>query len=324
MALTIKAPFKIDITQEFEDLKRAFSCKRCHNLMEKPVALNTCGHIQCESCLDTKKLQCSICKTSYNGIDIVESSISATVVKCIRNIEKIGKRVSVEESKSDEDDIFNGIFEIVITRTAMKRNPKGETPLHLACKRGKLDKVQELIESGVDINAIDWGNWSPLHEAVHSKHFECIKLLLKNRALIDIPGAFYMTPLHEAISCNVGSIAELLINYGADKNAMDKAGDTPMNYISDKENLKYYENITPKKSYTPKVFVDKEIVVYSKSLSEQKISSLSKYGVKFVNRKDYQQKDELKESLSSTKPGQILLHQRSFPLKVYQKNTLIP
>ncbi|KRT79921.1 hypothetical protein AMK59_6781, partial [Oryctes borbonicus] len=47
------------------------------------------------------------------------------------------------------------------------------------------------------------------------------------------------------------------------------------------------------KAYIPKVFVDKEIVAYCKALSEEKATALRKYGVKFVNCQEYQQKDEV-------------------------------
>lgn len=43
-----------------------------------------------------------------------------------------------------------------------KRNPKGETGLHVACRAGHLEKVKQLIAAGADINAQDNAGWTPL------------------------------------------------------------------------------------------------------------------------------------------------------------------
>ncbi|KAK9696458.1 Ankyrin repeats (3 copies) [Popillia japonica] len=288
MAFNIQLPFKLDITQELQELKQAFSCKKCNNLLSKPITLNTCGHSLCESCLDNKKLQCLICKCPYNEIDITESPDADTVVQCIQNIESILNRTAKENLSVT----MEKSFEIVMIQTRMKRNHQGETALHLACKRGQLNKVQELIKSGVDINATDWGNWSPLHEAVHGNHYDCVELLLKSRALIDIPGGFYTTPLHKAISCEKDNIVELLLKYGADKEAIDQAGQTPLEYVVDKKKLTHYKKIISDAAYIPKVYIDKDIVAYSRKLSRERITFLNNHGVKFVNELDFRLKNE--------------------------------
>lgn len=296
MVDNFQTPFKFDITEEFNELKDAFRCEKCNNLFVKPVALNTCGHIQCDSCLDKKKLNCCICKCPYNEVDISYSSFTESIVKCIQNIECIGNTSS---NKIQVENLAEQNFEIMIARFPMKRNPKGETALHLACKKGKVDKAEELIASGVDMNATDWGNWSSLHEAVQGKWYNCVELLLKNGALINIPGISYMTPLHEATYSKIDNITELLLKYGADKNAEDSTGYTPLDFVADKEKLEYFRSIDSINKYRPKVFVNEEIIVYVKNIRHEVISELMRHGVKLVDLQEYRQKEEVTHFIAS-------------------------
>jgi len=43
-----------------------------------------------------------------------------------------------------------------------KRNAKGETQLHVACRSGQLEKIKLLVEKGADLNAQDHAGWTPL------------------------------------------------------------------------------------------------------------------------------------------------------------------
>jgi ankyrin repeat protein len=67
--------------------------------------------------------------------------------------------------------------------------------LHEAARSGRLDRVQEFLQAGYPVNAIDprFG-LTPLHVAVRNGHIEIAKLLLGNGAGFDDPSAQGITP----------------------------------------------------------------------------------------------------------------------------------
>ncbi|KYM99255.1 Tonsoku-like protein, partial [Cyphomyrmex costatus] len=104
------------------------------------------------------------------------------------------------------------------TSTAIKRNEKGETPLHVACINGDIGAVEKLLSSGHSTNVRDHYGWSPLHEAANHGYVEVAKLLLKHGANVNDPGGPSckgVTPLHDAASCGHSSMMHLLIQHGA-------------------------------------------------------------------------------------------------------------
>jgi len=50
----------------------------------------------------------------------------------------------------------------VIVPGKEKRNDKGETQLHVACRAGNVKRVQMLLENGSGVNSTDHAGWTPL------------------------------------------------------------------------------------------------------------------------------------------------------------------
>jgi len=64
-----------------------------------------------------------------------------------------------------------------------KRNQYGEVPLHGHAKRGNLAKIRECLATpGVNVNAVDFAGWTPLHEAVAAGSVPAVSLLLNYSA----------------------------------------------------------------------------------------------------------------------------------------------
>lgn len=59
------------------------------------------------------------------------------------------------------------------------------TPLHLACKKGANECLQELLRRGSNINALDNRSWSPLHYASYNGHPKAVNFLVKTEADTD-------------------------------------------------------------------------------------------------------------------------------------------
>jgi len=122
----------------------------------------------------------------------------------------------------------------------------GQTSLHAAGCGGADDAAQAMIHAGADLLTADnYGN-TPLHCAVSGACEETVRLLLKKRVPVDVRNERQRTPLHVAVisedhsvyshidpdrlDCRhcIERIAGQLLEHGADPNAVDNTGSTPL------------------------------------------------------------------------------------------------
>lgn len=112
----------------------------------------------------------------------------------------------VDIADIDDDDFLNTFYcveDLLHLVQLVQQNPSfthmvgptGETLLHFACQYGSIDVVKILIGYGLDINAQNHLQQTPLQISIESGNFDC---------------------------------AHLLIDYGCDYNATDFRGDTPL------------------------------------------------------------------------------------------------
>jgi len=112
-----------------------------------------------------------------------------------------------------------------------------------ASEAGDIKVLEQLLADGAEVNARDSNGRAPLHHAVQSQKRETVEFLIAHGADVNLQdmGSYrgdYQRPLHIAVrprgpgSVGTTSIIELLINAGADVNAMTTSGflhgDTPM------------------------------------------------------------------------------------------------
>jgi ankyrin repeat protein len=106
--------------------------------------------------------------------------------------------------------------------------------LTLAISAGSLDIVRHLVEfEQVNINAFNRREQTALCLAVAYGHSEIVKYLLKMRADVNVGlGTTGIKPIHIAASNGFAPIVGILRDSGADLNARDQCGMSPMDFAS--------------------------------------------------------------------------------------------
>lgn len=118
----------------------------------------------------------------------------------------------------------------------------GRTPLFLAVSFGAPESVKALVEKGADINLADKSGITPFIYAVKTGEKNLVELLLNHKANLNaVDKVTGRTVLHESAARGYSAIVDLLLKNGADKNAKDKSGFTPLSYAIKHGNQKAAE-----------------------------------------------------------------------------------
>ncbi|XP_015427158.1 PREDICTED: putative ankyrin repeat domain-containing protein 31 [Myotis davidii] len=153
--------------------------------------------------------------------------------KELTNISQVSQREEKEISHKPE----------MKTAGINKRNTRGESPLHLAVRRGDLSLMKVLIESGADVNLKDNAGWTPLHKASSEGADDIIVELLRAGANVNCEDLDGILPLHDAVANNHLKAAEILLQHGANTNKKNKKQKTALDEADDekmRELLKSY------------------------------------------------------------------------------------
>jgi ankyrin repeat protein len=105
------------------------------------------------------------------------------------------------------------------------RDASGNTPLHAAAIAGSVPIVEWLLTKGADIDAANTETMTPLFEAIRNGKDDVARVLIEKGAKTD--GA-----LHRAAWNNRTAVMEILIAKGADIEARDSQGYTPLTIIT--------------------------------------------------------------------------------------------
>ncbi|XP_071381010.1 BRCA1-associated RING domain protein 1 [Centroberyx affinis] len=174
----------------------------------------------------------------------------------------------------------------------MKRNHKGETPLHLAAIKGDVETATELLDQGADPNLKDNAGWTPLHEACNLGHQAVAEVLVLRGALLNTPGYENDSPLHDAVRNGHLAIAKLLLHHGASQNVLNLYGKRPADYALSLEMHEIFQVATegPHPAITPispsaslsmvsdSVRSDEPAVLLASKLSQPQQQQLAKLG----------------------------------------------
>lgn len=126
------------------------------------------------------------------------------------------------------------------------QDSSGATPLHEAVRYGNVEIAKSLLNSGANVNARDNLGKTPVMLILpKEKTAEIYKLLITYRADLTQKDMFGDTVLHTASMLNVGSTTfSVLINAGADVDARNKEGVTPLAIAVQKNDLETVKLLT--------------------------------------------------------------------------------
>ena len=112
---------------------------------------------------------------------------------------------------------------------ANAQGDKGQSPLHLAARRGSLDIVRLLLQSGADPNAVDHRGWTSLHHGSDAGCVDIVQLLLTNGSDVNAAsGNNGNTPLRFAVKKGYLGTVRALLDAGANPWVINKANHTAL------------------------------------------------------------------------------------------------
>lgn len=138
---------------------------------------------------------------------------------------------------------------------------KSDNLLHLMIRKygleGRVEKVRVLVELGVDVNRKSHGNETPLHSTLRSSSvdprvsLELVRILVSAGAKVDVRDGEGRTALHSAVRERRGQervgpidmLIDILLENGADPNAKDEFGKTPLHYAGEKGNHRLFTTL---------------------------------------------------------------------------------
>lgn len=109
------------------------------------------------------------------------------------------------------------------------QNNIGQTSLHLA-SFGYPSMVHLLLNSLANVEIKDNKNNTCLYNSIKTNQIEIFKVLLKNKAELNLLNNDYMSPLHLAADLGRSNIVELMIKFGKNINLeiVGKQNQTPL------------------------------------------------------------------------------------------------
>ncbi|KAG5360805.1 Ankyrin repeat-containing protein [Yarrowia sp. B02] len=120
----------------------------------------------------------------------------------------------------------------------------GQTPLHLAVGKNRVDAVRLLLDHGAkpSVRIKDGQGQIPLVRAAANGSMVMVKTLLENGSPLSTTDVNGWTALHHAMAEGQGDVAVYLIQQGASSEAVDSDNNTPFDVAVDAKVLDYVKS----------------------------------------------------------------------------------
>ncbi|NXL50922.1 ASB10 protein, partial [Podilymbus podiceps] len=119
---------------------------------------------------------------------------------------------------------------LLLRGAAVDFAPGGKTALHEACAAASADCVHLLLSFGADPEAVSEEGYKPLHLCKSPDSIKCVQQLLQHGARVNSQTEEEDdTALHVAARHGLADHVQLLLRYGAELEAKNKEGQTPLN-----------------------------------------------------------------------------------------------
>ncbi len=119
------------------------------------------------------------------------------------------------------------------------------TPLHFACSQENFKIALVLLDNGADPNAQNADGQTPLHRASQGSYFHeydgprIAQLLLERGVDVNAQDKNQATPLHLASYMSKFKTVQVLLDHGAEADAQNADGQTPLHRVSQSFNSRY-------------------------------------------------------------------------------------
>jgi len=172
------------------------------------------------------------------------SKVSTRIPLIPRNVTRLGLKklqivqsesLSLESHEAKDDNTFAGRRHAEsfskFNRTPQLK-PKKSLQLFVSWRRSKSGSNMVPVKLGCNINQVDNGGRTPMHDAAQWGFSECVSFLIQAKADINARAQNGQTPLHRATSgLHKGCISEL-IRWGCYLNAQDQYGNTVLHLLA--------------------------------------------------------------------------------------------
>nr|CAG4709126.1 unnamed protein product [Naegleria fowleri] len=154
------------------------------------------------------------------------------------SVERETKKRLCKAAKEGDLEVLQQILSDPMGSTLVNSFGPNGTPLYEAACWNQVEAAKLLLKHGANVNAQDQNNgWTALHLACKKNSVEMVKLLVENKAELNITtrDELKQTPLHLAAHLSSLEIVKCLLDNGANKSLTDRFGSTPEKWTKNPE-----------------------------------------------------------------------------------------